>query len=52
MSLFSRHFWKFFFGLLAIIVLGFAVIYGADYYSNYKTHLEQKAAIDGQKKQH
>ncbi|MDP3935007.1 MAG: hypothetical protein Q8Q46_02225 [Candidatus Giovannonibacteria bacterium] len=49
MSLLGRHFWKFFFGLLAIVVFGFAVIYGADYYSNYKIYQQQKAAIDGQR---
>jgi len=34
MSLFNKHFWKFFAGLLAIVVLGFLVIYGADFYNN------------------
>ncbi|KKS98780.1 MAG: hypothetical protein UV75_C0015G0007 [Candidatus Giovannonibacteria bacterium GW2011_GWA1_43_15] len=34
MSLLNKHFWKFFAGLLAIVVLGFLVIYGADFYNN------------------
>lgn len=49
MSLLNRHFWKFFFGLLAIVVLGFAAIYGADYYLNYKAYSSQKAASGGQR---
>jgi len=35
MSLLNRHFWKFFFGLLAIVVLGFMVIYGANSYLTF-----------------
>ena len=34
MSSLNKHFWKFFAGLLAIVVLGFLVIYGADFYNN------------------
>src|SRR3989344_5214806 len=34
MSLLNKHFWKFFAGLLEIVVLGFLVIYGADFYNN------------------
>jgi len=33
MQLFGRHFWKFFAGLVALIVLGLGVIYLTDYYS-------------------
>lgn len=39
MSLLNKHFWKFFVGLLAIVILGFLVIYGAALWPNYDYYI-------------
>ena len=43
MSLLNKHFWKFFVGLLAVVILVFLAIYGVDYYSNYKIYSQERA---------
>lgn len=34
MGMLNRHFWKFFFGMLGLIMVGFLVIYGTNFYAD------------------
>lgn len=45
----NKHFWKFFFGLLAMIAVGFFVAYGTYYYGSYKRFQEQTRKQEAQK---
>ena len=36
MSLLNRHFWKFFFGLLAVMAVGFFVMYATHFWTKYQ----------------
>ena len=48
-SLFNKHFWKLFFGMLGMIAAGLFVAYGTNYYSYYRQFGEQVKREDLQR---
>ena len=55
MSLLNSHFWKFFVGLILVIIVGIGAVYGIDYYEKYKAASAERRALsefDALKKQY
>jgi hypothetical protein len=51
MVYFNRHFWKFVAGFLGILALALLMLFGFEYYKNYKQEQEMKTFINELRKE-